>query len=73
MEDAKETQKSWENEIPHWSIVGLNGGTVKGAGTVEAEGHGDQIEEVSDSDLQDGCEKYGEFIMCLPCPTKSKF
>ena len=67
MNDAKETQSSWKNKIPKWGIVGLNGGKVEGSG------YSGKIKDVSGSNLQDGCKKYGEFIMCLPCQTTSKF
>ena len=67
MNDAKETQSSWKNKIPKWGVVGLNGGKVEGSG------YSGKIKDVSGSNLQDGCKKYGEFIMCLPCQTTSKF
>ena len=67
MNDAKETQSSWKNKIPTWGIVGLEGGKVEGSG------YGGQIKDVIGSSLQDGCKKYGDFIMCLPCPTAGKF
>ena len=68
MNEAKESQKDWEQKLGSWTIAGLNDGVAKGSGW------GSRIVnfETNESGVENGqprCDKFGEFLMCLPCDT----
>ena len=69
--EAKESYKSWEHNLETWTIVGLDGGVANGPGygsqTVNFE-----VDDLGVENAQPRCDKYSEFLMCLPCATSGE-